>query len=303
MNRIFFFAGILGIAFSTMAQPSLDGFQTHESGLRYKFNAKSDKGLPIQEGDIIIGTFAVAFGDSVVYNGLNGEPRPCFQASKRLEAFHGDLITGLQLMKVGEECVFAFPYDSIKKAQQLPPFFKPDEYCFFTVKIAKKQTQQEAMMEALQKQAEQQKIIDSLSKIEKQSIQDWLEKKKLKAEEIKGVYYIQTKEGSGELPKDGQMLSVNYVGRLLNGMLFDTSIESIAKAEHAVQPGRKYAPITFTLGKKQMIPGFETAAAQMKAGEQGTVVIPFSMGYGDRNMGNIPPYSTLVFDIEIVEIR
>lgn len=303
MNRIFIFAGILGIAFSMMAQSSLDGFQTHESGLRYKFNTKNDGGLPIQEGDIIIGTYAVAFGDSVVYNGLNGEPQPCFQASKNFEAFHGDLITGLQLMKVGEECVFAFPYDSIKKAQPLPPFFKPGEYSFFTVKIAKKQTQQEAMLEALKKQAEQKKVMDSLSKIEKQSIQGWLEEKKLKAEEINGVYYIKTKEGDGELPKNGQELSVNYVGRLLNGMLFDTSIETVAKSENAVQPGRKYAPLTFTLGKRQMIPGFETAAAHMKPGEQGTVVIPFALGYGERAIGNIPAYSTLVFDIEIVAIR
>lgn len=303
MKKLFSLIGLISVASTLLAQPALDGFQTHESGLRYKFNVKNANGVPIEEDDIIIGNYAVIIGDSVMYDGLDAAPFPCFQASKRLEAFKGDLITGLLLMKVGEECVFAFSRDSMQKVQPQPSFFKPEDYCFFTVKIVKKQTQQEAMMEALQKQAKQQFMADSLAKIEKQSIQEWLKDKQLKAEEINGVYYIKTKEGFGEIPKSGQTVSVNYVGRLLNGKLFDTNVEKVAQAENAIQQGREYTPISFTVGKHQMIPGFETATANMKLGEKGTVVIPFNSGYGERSMGHIPAYSTLVFDIELVEIK
>jgi FKBP-type peptidyl-prolyl cis-trans isomerase FkpA len=57
------------------------------------------------------------------------------------------------------------------------------------------------------------------------------------------------------------------------------------------------------LGKAQVIPGWDEGIAMMKKGGQAILIIPSTIAYGDRDMGDIPPYSTLVFDIELLDVQ
>lgn len=106
-----------------------------------------------------------------------------------------------------------------------------------------------------------------------------------------GVYYKQTKAGNGELPKQGDVLAVDYVGKLLDDTVFDSSIE-------------RGEPIAFPVQTGQVIPGWDYMLSQMKEGEKGTVLLAPDMAYGARGAGPvIPPNAWLIFDLEFVENR
>ena len=99
------------------------------------------------------------------------------------------------------------------------------------------------------------------------------------------------KEGSGEqAAKSGDILAVHYVGTLENGEKFDSSRD-------------RGKPFEFTLGAKQVIPGWDLGLMGTKVGEIRKLVIPPQLGYGDQAVGNIPANSTLNFEVELLEIK
>ncbi|AEH06577.1 FKBP-type peptidyl-prolyl cis-trans isomerase [Methanothermococcus okinawensis] len=83
--------------------------------------------------------------------------------------------------------------------------------------------------------------------------------------------------------KKGDKVKVDYIGKLENGEVFDTSIESVAKEEGIYTPERPYEPLEFTVGEGQLIEGFEEAVLDMNKGDEKTVNIPAEKAYGQRD--------------------
>ncbi len=105
-----------------------------------------------------------------------------------------------------------------------------------------------------------------------------------------GIYYIIKKEGSGTKTGKGKNVAVQYTGFLLDGSVFDSS------------EGR--APLEFTSGAGQMIPGFDVMVQDMRIGEKRTIVLPPSMAYGSAGAGGvIPGNAYIVFDVELTKIK
>ena len=97
--------------------------------------------------------------------------------------------------------------------------------------------------------------------------------------------------GTGAVAANGDSVTVNYVGSLTNGTVFDAS------ANHGS------TGFTFTLGAGQVIKGWDIGVAGMKEGGKRKLIIPASLAYGDRAVGNvIPANSTLVFEVELVKV-
>ena len=87
---------------------------------------------------------------------------------------------------------------------------------------------------------------------------------------------------------------------MLDGSVFDTSNEAVAKQAGVFDERRPYEPIEFALGQGQVIPGWDEGISLMSAGSKGKLIIPSIIGYGEQGAGPIPPYSPLVFDVELV---
>lgn len=85
----------------------------------------------------------------------------------------------------------------------------------------------------------------------------------------------------GVTVQKGDMVGVNYVGKLEDGTVFDTSFEQIAKDNALYNPQRPYAPIEFTVGSGQMIAGFDNAVVGMKEGDTKTITLPPAEAYGE----------------------
>jgi len=99
------------------------------------------------------------------------------------------------------------------------------------------------------------------------------------------------KEGTGEGVKNGDKVTVHYVGTLEDGTKFDSSVD-------------RGQPFVFTLGIGQVIKGWDLGVLGMKKGEKRKIVIPSELGYGDIGTpgGPIPPKATLIFEIELLDI-
>jgi FKBP-type peptidyl-prolyl cis-trans isomerase len=92
----------------------------------------------------------------------------------------------------------------------------------------------------------------------------------------------------------GELVAVNYTGKLTNGTVFDSSV---LPEFHHVQP------FEFTLGVGQVIAGWDEGIAGMKVGDKKTLTIAPEKAYGARGQGPIPPNATLIFDVELVGIK
>lgn len=103
-----------------------------------------------------------------------------------------------------------------------------------------------------------------------------------------GLQYEVLAEGTGKSPKDTDTVRCHYEGRLLDGTVFDSSY-------------KRGEPADF--GLNQVIPGWTEGVQLMKEGAKFRFHIPYLLAYGERGAGaQIPPYSTLVFDVELIKV-
>jgi FKBP-type peptidyl-prolyl cis-trans isomerase len=96
--------------------------------------------------------------------------------------------------------------------------------------------------------------------------------------------------GTGAEAKSGDTVSVHYVGTLLDGTKFDSSVD-------------RGQPFEFTIGQNSVIQGWEQGIPGMKVGGKRTLTIPPSLGYGEQVAGSIPANSTLIFEVELLGIK
>ncbi|MGB5203882.1 MAG: peptidylprolyl isomerase [Eudoraea sp.] len=106
-----------------------------------------------------------------------------------------------------------------------------------------------------------------------------------------GLRYKILKKGDGNKATKGNTVSVHYEGSLTNGQVFDSSYQ-------------RNQPIDFLLGIGQVIPGWDEGISLLKVGDKARFVIPSELGYGSAGAGGvIPPNATLVFDVELMEVK
>ncbi|MBA3242592.1 MAG: FKBP-type peptidyl-prolyl cis-trans isomerase [Acidobacteria bacterium] len=107
-----------------------------------------------------------------------------------------------------------------------------------------------------------------------------------------GLSYVLTRRGQGRQPVAGETVLVHYTGTLSNGVKFDSSRD-------------RGEPFAFKLGEGRVIKGWDEGVARLRVGDEAVLIIPPALGYGDRNIGDglIPPRSTLIFFIEVVDVK
>jgi len=106
-----------------------------------------------------------------------------------------------------------------------------------------------------------------------------------------GLYYIEKVKGTGEKARSPYTVSVKYRGTFLDGTVFDSNMDSLK-------------PLSFPLGVGAVIDGWEIGLTKyMYVGGKAKLIIPSTLAYGPQGSGPIPGYTTLVFDIELVNLQ
>lgn len=136
-----------------------------------------------------------------------------------------------------------------------------------------------------------QNLEEEMTKAAREAGEKFLEENK-KTEGVKvtasGLQYVVEKEGEGAQPTATDEVTVHYTGKLLNGQVFDSSVQ-------------RGEPATFPLNR--VIPGWTEGVQLMKEGAKYTFFIPSDLAYGPQGIPNaIPPHSTLIFEVELIKV-
>ena len=139
-------------------------------------------------------------------------------------------------------------------------------------------------------QAEQEAAQAQMAEVNAKAGRDFLEENGKRVEvktTASGLQYEVLQEGSGKQPKAEDFVTVHYTGKLIDGTVFDSSVE-------------RGEPATF--GVTQVIPGWVEALQLMKEGAKYRLFIPSHLAYGPQGAGPIGPNQTLIFDVELIKV-
>lgn len=288
MRKNFFLLSALFLMLSVLTGCSNapKGYQATDNGLYYRLFTNNGGENP-QIGDLLELTMSCSVNDTVVILPLTKNIIPMTEPS-----FWSDFVEGFSMMHKGDSASFIVDIDSsfvnLFGYNTLPPQFSSTDIMRFEVRLDDFYPESEfrfRMIENIKKNypAETEKAASELNA--------YLEKNGVVAQPTStGLYYVKTQDGTGEKPSKGSTVKAHYTGCLLDGTVFDTSIE-------------RGEPIEFVLGVGQVIPGWDEGIAMMSKGEKAVLYIPYYLAYGDRDLGVIPPFSNLVFEVELIDFK
>ena len=257
----------------------------------------ANAGEKIKQNDVI--TFNIVQKtdkDSVLFSTYTqGQP---VKIQIRPAANPADLMDVFPLLAAKDSAVVRVPVDSVFKGHEadIPPFLKKGGYLVFDIKIQQVQSLNDAI-------AERNTQLEKLKTAEAATTADYIKGHNLMpVTTASGLKYIVLKRGLSPRPQTGDTVLVNYTGRLVNGKVFDTSIQADAAKAGVERPGRPYEPIKFPVGTSRVIKGWDEGLLLLPEGSKAMFIVPSDLGYGQQGSGAIPPFSTLVFDIELVKV-
>ena len=198
----------------------------------------------------------------------------------------------LNMMSKGTKAMVIVPSEQAFGEQGRGQMVAPHTSLIYELEMVdfKTKAAYEAEQEAIRKKADEEK--NKARDQEAANLASYISKNKITTQPTaSGLYYIETKAGTGEQAASGKTVKVHYTGTLLNGQKFDSSLD-------------RGEPIEFVLGQGQVIQGWDEGIAMMKEGGKSRLIIPSNIAYGPQGrMPTIPPSSTLVFDVELVEVK
>ena len=287
--------GIMGACNEKSAYP---GYEKSTNGLYYQFFTQNAGAQP-KIGELMEVILGCTVNDTAVVVPVTENIMQLMESQ-----FPGDLFEGMAMMHKGDSASFIVNIDSTFKyllgQPKLPEQYKSTDVMRFEIKLkdfypeseyARRFAENVRKMNADRAALLQTDHPEETAKAAKE-LADYLAKNKVVAEPTaSGLYYVMTQEGNGEKPEVGKPVKMHYTGKLLNGTVFDSSVE-------------RGEPFMFTLGVGQVIPGWDEGVQLMSKGEKGVLYIPYYLAYGDRPAGDkIPAFSNLMFEVELVDFE
>lgn len=297
MNKnILLTTSVAALALIACKNSEFEGYTKADNGLHYKFYNHDENGTKPVEGDGVAFSFIIKqySKDSVLVDSKNitGDGTGVFKYRLPKSSFNGSIEDGLAMMCKGDSASFIINADSFflktQRAKELPPHIKPGDHLTVTIKVKDIKGGKELEAEQKQQQAEMEKKMMEAQAAEQPKLDKYLADNKITTKPTaSGLIYIETKKGSGLHPAATDQVVVHYTGTLLDGTKFDSSLD-------------RGEPATFPLN--QVIPGWTEAIQLMAKGGKAKLIIPSSIGYGPQGNGPIAPYSSLVFEVELLDV-
>jgi len=286
-SKIMLIALIAVIAIGATSCSKYKGFKKDkEEGFYYKFHIQNKDAEQPVDGDIVELTLTVRTTDSTII--------PTFPTRDQIieSVFKGDFYAAIKKLHVGDSATFILNGDSIFHYffGQEYPF--GEEPLYFDIKLDQITPKAEFEAQQAEKRKEYEAMLSVYKVAEDSLLTDYIQKNKVKVKPTaSGLYFIKTTPGKGKMATKGSKVTVHYKGMLIDGNEFDSSYQ-------------RGEPIELEVGKGQVIPGWDEALQLMKEGDKAKIIIPSKIAYGERGAGGvIPPYATLVFEIELISVQ
>jgi FKBP-type peptidyl-prolyl cis-trans isomerase FkpA len=289
---------------------SCEQFKKGDGGLQY--NIVKDAGnAKVGTGDVLsFHAMIINDKDSIVNNTYEvGLPNVIqIPDNNDPQAYAGDYYSMFRMLGEGDSAVFRLDVDTLvaRTGQPKPDF--ADKFIEFRIKVDKVFQKGDLSDSLLNDnvRAYYDGLINDLKDSENARIDKYISKNNLKTQKTEsGLQYVVEKEGDGVKLTPGDSVVVNYTGAVIGGIVFDTSVEEVAKKEKLYNALRTYEPATFPIGTNMMLPGWDEGIQLMSKGAKYKLIIPSALGYGEfgQQFAKIAPYSPLVFDVEILDVK
>lgn len=279
-----FLLAIIGCSNKSSIYP---GFSETETGIHYKLVSLGDGTEKAIPADYI--TINIAYRtsrDSLFFQGLRK-----FQLTK--PHYSGSIDECFTMLAKGDSATFYLNAESFftkTLESALPRFISGDALMRVDVKMLDIQSEKQYQDE---KEAFLQWIED-FGEYEKVILKQYFEGEKLTIKPTKsGLYYIPVVTTNGDSVTVGDTITVHYEGRFLNGKFFDST-------------KKRNEPFQFVFGQKwQVIEGLEEAIGMMRNGEKAIIIIPSALAFGKEgsSTGIIPPFTSVIFEVELLEVK
>jgi FKBP-type peptidyl-prolyl cis-trans isomerase FkpA len=290
-QRTIIFSLLIVIIATINSSCNSDGFSKTDTGLKYKLYSKGGGTKP-KTGDLLsMDMYIKTDNDSIL---LDSKKKNVPVASVLFPpSFKGSMEEGFAMLAEGDSGVFIVSADSIflKTFQKpLPDFVKKGSNLTIHVtmlKITPKEEYEDA--KRMKEQIYMQKMAERKGS-ELDLLWQYIKEKHITVKPTSsGLYFINIRTGTGPKPTQGKLVKVKYVGKFLDGSIFDESDNA--------------KPYAFHLQQREAIQGFDEGIAMMQEGGKATLIMPSAIAYGENGDGkSVLPYSSLVFDVELIEV-
>ena len=263
------------------------GFSRGKEGVYFQLHKIGESSRKAMYSDYITADIQYATMDDSVF----------FEGRRKLQLVKsgakGSVEACFRMLAKGESATFIISADEFftkTLKTSLPDYLNPGDMMKIKLDIVDIQTQQEYNRE---KEAFL-NWIEDFGDYEKVILQQFLKEEKLSVQPTKsGLYYLCLKEGTGKRVEKGDTVTVNYEGRFLNGKFFDSTV-------------RRKQPFQFVYGTEwQVVEGLEEAIGMMKEGEKSLFILPSNLAFGTEgsSTGIVPPFTSLIFEVELLAIN
>ena len=264
-----------------------DSFIKHDSGFEYKIISDNRDGNIIEKDNVLdLDLKYFTQNDSLIFNSkdLPGKFRVLIFDSDKGGLFQ----EALKLLKIGDSAQFLIPaFDFYQNTiyTAIPDFINEGESIRIGIKLHEIVSQEE-----LDKEYDQ--YILKMETEENLLLQEYLKNENITVKPTEsGLYIILLNKGKGRKVQKRDKVVVHYQGTLINGQIFDSSID-------------RGEPIKFVIGEGNVIPAWEEAVLNMKKGEKIKLITPSNQAYGESGYEEIiPPFATLIFEIKLIDIQ
>lgn len=261
-------------------------YKTTDSGLKYKFHRQSDGETP-QVGDFITIEMYYGTNDSILFDSKNIPNDLIFPLDS--PQYQGDFFEGVMMMSKGDSASFIVSADSFflvtARAQSLPPFIEEGSFLTFEVTLKDFKSAEEQEMEDAA-------ALEGMRAQAQTDLQEYLDSNNITTEPLEsGLIFIEEKEGRGPQPEAGDMVKVHLTVSLING-------------EKIFSTADRGEPFEYEYGQNFDTRGLEEGVGMLKKGGKAKLIVPHTLAYGAESRGQmIPPYSTIIYDVELVSMR
>lgn len=261
-------------------------FQTTTSGLEYKFIERNSNTRSVKVGDVIILSLKYTNeNDSVIFESEAVDSNFKMRVAERSHR-NGSIEEAYLMLNKGDSAIFKIDAENFyiytQKRINIPDYVKAGQKLIFYIRIKDVLSGEDFISK--HSDLYQHHLQQERSMIERFLMGVDFDIKRYES----GLVHIVIDEGSGNTANLGQTVKIDYIASFIDGAPFDSSLD-------------RNEPFEFRTGANEVIDGLEQAVLNMRIGEYALIIIPFRLAYGEERTGIIPPFSTLVFEVELLD--